>query len=69
MDLDRGLEATRAVRGKISHAHGNEPRRLIEYYLAYQTRFAKRLRRAPAGAAASEDAEPSAAADGATRRG
>ena len=28
MDLERGLEATRAVRDKISRAQGNEPHRL-----------------------------------------
>ncbi|MEW6744478.1 MAG: hypothetical protein AB1486_17120 [Planctomycetota bacterium] len=46
MNTDRGLEATRAIREKISREHGNDPRRLVEYYLRYQERFAGRLRRA-----------------------
>jgi hypothetical protein len=45
MSTDRGLEATRAIRKKISHEHGNDPRRLVEYYLTYQARFADHLRR------------------------
>ena len=48
MSTDRGVEATRAVREKISREHGNDPRRLVEYYIAFQARFADRLRRAPA---------------------
>lgn len=47
MNLDRGLEATRSIREKIAREHGNDPRRLVEYYLKYQQRFAERLRRAP----------------------
>ena len=48
MTSDRGLDATRAVRAKISREHGNDPRRLVEYYIRYQGRFANRLRPAPA---------------------
>lgn len=62
MPSDRGLDATRAVRAKISREHGNDPRRLVEYYIGYQTRFAHRLRRAPAKAA-----EQGAASDGTSR--
>jgi len=47
MSTDLGLEATRAVRERISHEHGNDPRRLVEHYLRFQARFADRLRRAP----------------------
>jgi hypothetical protein len=47
MSTDRGIEVTRAVREKISREHGNDPRRLVEYYIAYQARFAERLRPAP----------------------
>jgi len=47
MSSDRGLEATRAIREKISREHHNDPRRLVEYYIRYQERFAHRLRRAP----------------------
>lgn len=41
---DAGLEATRAVREKISREHGNDPKRLVEYYIEHQRRFAGRLR-------------------------
>ena len=41
---DAGLEATRAVREKISREHGNDPKRLVEYYIEHQRRFATRLR-------------------------
>ena len=58
MNTDRGLEATRAVREKISHEHGNDPRRLVEYYIKYQERFADRLRQASAS-----QPEPGDAAD------
>ncbi len=43
MSTDRGLEATRAIREKISREHHNDPRRLVEYYVQYQERFANRL--------------------------
>ena len=41
---DPGLEATRAVREKISREHGNDPKHLVEYYIEHQRRFAGRLR-------------------------
>lgn len=67
MSTDRGLEATRAVREKISHEHGNDPRRLVEYYVRYQARFADRLRRAPGSdPGTGEAAEQADAADAAT---
>jgi hypothetical protein len=47
MSTDLGLEATRAVREKISREHGNDPRRLVDHYMKYQQRFCDRLRRAP----------------------
>jgi len=47
MSADRGLEATRAIRERISREFDNDPRRLVEYYMRYQERFADRLRRAP----------------------
>jgi len=56
MNLDRGLEATRAIREKIAREHGNDPRRLVEYYLKYQERFAERLRRAPSPDQSSREA-------------
>jgi len=48
MKRDPGLEPTREVRTKISREHGNDPGRLVTYYLEYQRRFADRLRWAPA---------------------
>jgi hypothetical protein len=48
MKPDSGLAPTREVRTKISRQHGNDPRRLVAYYLEYQRRFADRLRWAPA---------------------
>jgi len=69
MSPDRGLEATRAIREKLSREQGNDPRRLVEHYLKYQEQFADRLRWASASKETSgQDAEPAAAVDGATRR-
>jgi len=69
MSTDRGIEATRTVRKKISHEHGNDARRLVEYYLKYQARFGDRLRRGPASnRGLGESDEQGAAADGDTRR-
>ena len=69
MKDDPGLETTRAVREKISHEHGDDPRRLVEYYIGYQRRFADRLRTAPHSEAwTNEAAEHDAAADAASRR-
>jgi len=44
MKTDPGLEPTREARTSISREHANDPRRLVEYYLEYQRRFADRLR-------------------------
>ena len=44
MKVDAGLEPTREVRTRISREHGNDPRRLVAYYMEYQQRFAERLR-------------------------
>jgi len=48
MKSDPGLEPTREVRTRISREHGNDPRRLVAYYIEYQQRFANRLRWGPA---------------------
>ncbi len=48
MKPDPGLEPTREVRTRISREHGNDPRRLVAYYMDYQRRFTDRLRWAPA---------------------
>lgn len=70
MSADRGLEATRTVREKISREHGNDPRRLVEYYLNHQRRFGDRLRRAAAwDGEAEESSEHGASVDGTTRGG
>ena len=61
MKPDPGLEATRAIREKISREHGNDPKRLVEYYIEHQRRFAGRLRWAPGSEAEPEDATEGAA--------
>lgn len=55
MEPDPGLTPTRDVRTSISREHGNDPRRLVEFYMKYQRRFGDRLRWAPT------DREPKAA--------
>ncbi len=47
MKPDPGLQPTRDIRQKISRELGNDPRRLIQYYMHYQRRFSDRLRPAP----------------------
>ena len=49
MKPDPGLQPTRDIRVKISHEFGNDPHRLVEYYMAYQRKFGARLRPAPGG--------------------
>jgi hypothetical protein len=44
MKRDPGLQPTRDIRVKISREFGNDPRRLVEYYMAYQRKFGARLR-------------------------
>ena len=58
MKPDPGLEPTREVRTSISREHGNDPRRLVEYYMQYQRRFTDRLRWAH-----TSDRDPKAAAE------
>ena len=58
MKPDPGLEPTREVRRSISREHGNDPRRLVEYYMEYQRRFGERLRWAGA-----PDREPKGTAE------
>ena len=40
---DEGIEAVRRAREEISHQHDNDPRRLVEYYMALQERHKDRL--------------------------
>lgn len=69
MKADSGLEATRAVREKISREHGNDARRLVEHYMDYQRRFAERLRWAPGTEPEPEEtAEDAAVTDAGTQR-
>ncbi|HHK42625.1 MAG TPA: hypothetical protein ENJ50_09435 [Planctomycetaceae bacterium] len=60
MQTDPGLQPTRDIRVRISRNHGNDPRRLVEYYIEFQRRFAERLRPPPKREEAPEQA---AAAD------
>ena len=62
MKPDRGLERTREIRKKISREHGNDIKRLGEYYIDYQRQFAERLRWAPGHERASTEAAEQAAA-------
>ncbi len=69
MTPDQGLEDTRSVREKISRGFGNDPRRLVEYYIKYQEQFGTRLRRAPASdQGPNEAAEQADAADAPSAR-
>jgi hypothetical protein len=70
MNSDPGLEATRAIREKISREHGNDPRRLVEHYMEYQKQFKDRLQWAAGSQEGpTADAEPAASTDGPSRRG
>jgi len=42
MKTDPGLQTTHDIRERISRAHGNDPRRLVEYFMELQRRFAGR---------------------------
>jgi len=64
---DTVLDAVRAARSQISREFGNDPRRLLAYYLEYQKRFEARLVHGSDGESRSA-AQPAVAADGATRR-
>lgn len=69
MKPDPGLEPTREVRKKISREHGNDLRRLVEYYMEYQHRFRGRLRWVPGtGEQPEKAAEQGDTADDAARR-
>ena len=47
MKPDPGLEPIREVGQAISRNLGNDPARLVAYYIELQKRFADRLQRAP----------------------
>jgi hypothetical protein len=59
MKPDAGLQPIRDIRLKISRELGNDPRRLVEYYMAYQQKLRTRLRSAP-GAGSQGTAEAAA---------
>lgn len=58
METDAGLKPTRDVRERISRDHGNDARRLVEYYMEYQRRFSSRLRRVSDQAEDGQPAKP-----------
>lgn len=41
--VDQGVETVRRAREEISREHDNDPRRLVEYYMALQERHKDRL--------------------------
>ena len=47
MTIDPAIETTRAARRAISAAVGDDPARMIDYYLKTQERFGRRLRHGP----------------------
>ena len=57
MKTDLGLQPTRDIRERISRDHGNDPRRLVEYYMEFQRRFVARLRSPPKRGEAAEQAD------------
>jgi hypothetical protein len=57
MQPDPGLQPTREVRERISRSLGNDPRRLVEYYMEYQRKFSHRLRPPAHHATAAEHAD------------
>lgn len=57
MRSDPGLQPTREVRKRISRGLGNDPRRLVEYYMEYQRKLADRLRPPPHRVGAAERAD------------
>ena len=42
-EIDKGIEAVRKAREEISREHGNDPQRLVEYYMILQARHEDRL--------------------------
>jgi hypothetical protein len=57
MKTDPGLQPTRDIRERISRNQGNDPRRLVEYYIEFQRRFADRLRPPPKRKEAAEQVD------------
>ena len=55
MKPDPGIEPIREVRKAISRSLGNDPARLVAYYIEMQKRFADRLQPAPEDAGADEE--------------
>ena len=68
MRIDSGLEAVRAARHEISHEFGNDPARLIAYYIEMQSKYkGAPLINGPVDPAS--DAEPEIQAAGQPRAG
>lgn len=57
MKTDPALQTTRDIRERISRDHENDPRRLVEYYMNFQRRFAGKLRPTPEGEETAEQAD------------
>ena len=65
MKTDPGIERTRDVRREISASVGDDPAKIVEYYIEMQSRFAARLRLGPSDAQDLDAlAEPAARTDG-----
>ena len=63
MKSDPAIERIRDARREISASLGDDPAKLVEYYIEMQKRFGARLRRGPAGGgegAAEEGLRPGA---------
>ena len=63
MKTDPALERTRDARRRISASVGDDPMKLVEYYIEMQERFHARLRRGPGNADDGAEAEHELPAD------
>lgn len=64
MKSDPAIKRTRDARQQISSSVGDDPVRMVEYYIAIQGRFGARLRRGPSHVPADDTpAEDQLAAD------
>ena len=61
MKPDPGIEPVREVRTAVSRSVGNDPARLVAYYIEMQQRFAGRLQHAPGESATDEEVGAGAA--------
>ncbi|MBI5480390.1 MAG: hypothetical protein HY906_16120 [Deltaproteobacteria bacterium] len=61
MKPDPGIEPVREVRKAVSRSVGNDPARLVAYYIELQERFAGRLQHAAGEGATEEEVAAGAA--------